>query len=118
VEKVRTAQAVYEHGIRVVQADQRNSAKQTARINAQALAMKRKTLRRLGVRPNDLLLQVPVGPGPSNAEVRRIRKGLVRQPRMRNLGDEDDSIILADAAEYAAGVAVSFLLFLISVRLT
>jgi chemotaxis protein histidine kinase CheA len=106
-EKARTAQAAYEAGIWAVQADQRNSAEQMAWINAQALATKRKNLGRLRVRPNDPLLQAPMGPGPSNAKVRRICKELVHQPRKRKLGDDDDSVILANAA----GVAVSFLLF-------
>jgi hypothetical protein len=98
-------------------ASQKESAEQTARINAQALAMKKKKLGKLGVGPNDPLLQVPVGPGPSNAEVRNIRKSLVYQPKQRKLGDDDESVVLADAAEYAAGVAVSSL-FSISAWLT
>jgi Ca2+-dependent lipid-binding protein len=39
-EKARVAQATYEAGIRVVQANQRNLAEQTARINTQAQATK------------------------------------------------------------------------------
>jgi hypothetical protein len=69
VEKDRTAQVFYDQGVRNVHAEQRNLAEQTARINAQALATKRRNLGKLGVRPNDPLMQVPKGPGPSNAEV-------------------------------------------------
>jgi hypothetical protein len=78
-----------------------------ARINAQALATKRRNLGRLGVRPNDPLMQVPIGPGPSNTEVRNIRRGLVHQPKKRKLVDDDESVDLADATEYAAGISVS-----------
>jgi DNA repair exonuclease SbcCD ATPase subunit len=109
-EKARVAQATYKAGIRVVQADQRNLAKQTARINAQALAMKYRNLGKLGVWPNDPLMQAPVGPGLSNTEVRRIWKELVHQPKKRNLGDDDETVVLADATEYAARIAVSCLL--------
>jgi hypothetical protein len=108
VEKARTAQATYEAGIWVIQANQRNLAEQTAQINAQALATKRGNLGKLGVDPNDLLLQTPVGPGPSNTKVRKIHKGLVHQLKKRKLGDNNNSVVLADAAEYATGVAVSF----------
>jgi hypothetical protein len=117
-EKARTSQAAYEQGIRVVLADQKKSAEQTARINAQALATKKRKLADLGVGPNDPLMQVPVGPGPSNAEVRNIRKSLVHQPRKRKVVDDDESVVLADATEYAAGVAVSVYLISISARLT
>jgi hypothetical protein len=110
-EKARTAQAIYEVGVQVVQADQRNSAEQTARINAQVVVTKRRNLGRLGIGPNDPLLQTPVVPGLSNPEVRKIRKGLVHQPKKRKLGEDDDSVVLADATEYAAGIAVSFHLF-------
>jgi hypothetical protein len=118
MEKARTSQATYEQGIRVVLADQKKSAEQTARINAQALATKKRKLADLGVGPNDPLMQVPVGPGPSNAEVRNIRKSLVHQPRKRKVVDDDESVVLADATEYAAGVAVSVYLISISARLT
>jgi hypothetical protein len=107
MEKARTSQAAYEEGVRAVQADQRKAAEQAARINAQALATKKRNLGNLGVGPNDPLLQSPVGPGPSNAEVRNIRKGLVHQPRKRKLVDDDDSVVLTDATEYAAGISVS-----------
>jgi hypothetical protein len=111
VEKARTAQAFYEQGVRNVQADQRSSAEQTARINAQVLATKRRNLGKLRVGPNDPLMQVPVGPGPSNAEVRNICRGLVHQPKKRKLVDEDDSVVLADTTEYEAGISVSFLCY-------
>jgi hypothetical protein len=53
-------------------------------------------------------MQVPVGPGPSNAEVRNIRRGLVHQPKKRKIADDDDSVVLADTTEYEAGISVSF----------
>jgi hypothetical protein len=114
VEKARTAQAFYEQGVRNVHADQRNLAEQTARINAQALATKRRNLGKLRVGPNDLLMQVPIGPVPSNAKVQNIHRGLVHQPKKRKLLDEDDSVILADTTKYEAGISVSFVF--ISVR--
>jgi hypothetical protein len=52
------------------------------------------------------------------AEVRKIRRGLVHQPKKRKLVDEDDSVVLADTTEYEAGISVSFRFLFVSIRLT
>jgi hypothetical protein len=107
VEKARVAQAAYEEGVRAIQADQRNLAKQTARINTQALAAKWCKLGKLKVRPNNPLMQVPKGPGPNNAEVQKICKDLVHQLKKRKLRDNEEIVVLADVTESVAGIAVS-----------
>jgi hypothetical protein len=64
------------------------------------LVTKCRKLGKLGVRPNDPLLQTPVGPRPSNAEMRKIRKDLVQQPRKRKLGDDEEIVVLPNTTEY------------------
>jgi hypothetical protein len=77
------------------------------------LATCRKGLSKLRVEDNDLLMKA------SNAEMWKIHKEKVFQLRKRKLSDDDEVVVLADAAKYAAGLAVSLLfVYHVSVWLT
>jgi hypothetical protein len=61
-----------------------------ARVKAQALATRQKSLTKIGVCPDDPLMLVPEGPGPSREEVRNIRQQVAG--RKRKLGDTGASV--------------------------
>jgi hypothetical protein len=75
-EKIRAANAAMEAGIVAHKANKQTTAKESAvaRAKAQALATRQKKLVKIRVLPDDPLMLVPEGPGPSLEEVRNIRK--------------------------------------------
>jgi membrane protein involved in colicin uptake len=63
-----------------------------ARVKAQAQVTHQKNLAKIGVRPDDPLMLVPEGPGPSQDEVRNICQQVAGQGRKRKLGDTGASV--------------------------
>jgi hypothetical protein len=74
-----------------------------ARVKAQAQATHQRNLVKIGVRPNDPLMLVPKGPGPSWEEVQNIRKQVAGQMRKRNLGDTEG--LVSDFRRFGIGQA-------------
>jgi hypothetical protein len=77
-------------------------------INTQFLVAHWEKLLKEEVKPDDPLLAVSKGPGPSNAHMWGIHKEVVKQLKKRKLSDDDKVIVLAGLVEYAACLAVSF----------
>jgi hypothetical protein len=63
-----------------------------ARVKVQALATRQKNLAKIGVHPEDPLMLIPEGPGPSQQDVQQIRKQVAGQGRKRKLGDTGASV--------------------------
>jgi hypothetical protein len=63
-----------------------------ARVKAQAQATRQKNLAKIGIHPDDPLMLVPEGPGPSREEMRNIRKEVAGQARKRKLGASEGSV--------------------------
>jgi hypothetical protein len=93
-ERLRAANAAMEAGVAAHLAEVKRAADEAtaARVKAQALATRQKNMAKIGVRPEDPLMLVPEGPGPSREEVRNIRKQVPGQSRKRKLGDIGASV--------------------------
>jgi hypothetical protein len=93
-ERIRAANEAMKVGVAAHLAEVKRTADEAAaaRVKAQALATRQKNLAKIGVRPNDPLMLVPEGPGPSWEEVRNIRQQVARQGRKRKLEDTGASV--------------------------
>jgi hypothetical protein len=72
-----------------------------ARAKAQALATHQKKLAKLGVTPDDPLMLVPEGPGPTREEMQQIRKQVAGQARKCKAGDTKISV--SDSQRFSVG---------------
>jgi chemotaxis protein histidine kinase CheA len=92
--KIQAANAAMEAGIVAHEANKQKTAKESAaaRAKAQALATRQKKLAKLGVTPDDPLILVPEGPGPTREEMRQIHKQVAGQARKRKVGDTEFSV--------------------------
>jgi membrane protein involved in colicin uptake len=93
-EKIWVANEAMKVGVAAHLAEVKRMADDTAVAHkkAQALATRQKNLAKIGVRPDDPLMLVPEGPGPSREEVRNIRQQVAGQGRKRKLGDTGASV--------------------------
>jgi hypothetical protein len=93
-ERIRAANEAMKVGVAAHLAEVKRTADEAAavRVKAQALATRQKNLAKIGVRPNDPLMLVPEGPGPSQEEVQNIRQQVARQGRKRKLRDTGASV--------------------------
>jgi hypothetical protein len=92
--KIRVANAAMEAGIVAHEANKKRTADEAAaaRVKAQALATRQKNLAKVGVCPDDPLMMVPEGPGPSQEEVRQIHKDVAWASKKRKLGEAEDLV--------------------------
>jgi hypothetical protein len=93
-EKIRAANEAMEVGVAAHMENLKRTAEESAaaHVKAQALATRQKKLAKLGVRPDDPLMLVPEGLGPSREEVRDIRQQVARKCRKRKLRDTGASV--------------------------
>jgi hypothetical protein len=92
-EKIRAANEAMQVGVASHLAEQKRVADATAAANAAAvLATRQRNLTKAGVRPDDPLMLVPEGPGPSRREVQEIRRQVAEQGKKRKLGDTEASV--------------------------
>jgi membrane protein involved in colicin uptake len=93
-EKIRAANEAMKVGVAAHMENLKRTAKESAvaHVKAQALATCQKNLAKIGVHPEDPLMLVPEGPGPSWQEVQQIRKQVAGQGRTRKLGDTGASV--------------------------
>jgi dTMP kinase len=92
-EKIQTANEALRVGVAAHMENLKRTAKESgARVKAQALATRQKNLAKIGLRPEDPLMLVPKGPGPSRQEVQQIRKQVAGLGRKRKLGDTGASV--------------------------
>jgi hypothetical protein len=88
---IRAANVAMEAGIMAHEANKKRVAHEAAvaQVKAQALATRQRNLVKIGVPPDDPLMLVPEGPGPSREEARKIHKEVAGQARKRKLGDTE-----------------------------
>jgi hypothetical protein len=93
-ERIRAANEAMQVGVAAHMDNIQRTAEESAaaRMKAQALVTRQKKLAKLGVRPDDPLMLVPEGPGPSREEVREIRQQVARKGWKRKLGDTGTSV--------------------------
>jgi multidrug efflux pump subunit AcrA (membrane-fusion protein) len=92
-ERIRAANEAMQVGVASHLAEQKRVADATAAANAAAaLATRQRNLAKAGVRPDDPLMLVPEGPGPSRREVQEIRRQVAEQGKKRKLGDTEASV--------------------------
>jgi colicin import membrane protein len=93
-ERIRAANEALKVGVAEHMAEVQRTADDAAaaQMKAQALATRQKKLAKLGVRPDDPLMLVPEGPGPSREEVRNIRQEVAGKGRKRKLRDTGTSV--------------------------
>jgi hypothetical protein len=84
------------------EANKQRTAKESAaaRVKAQALATRQKNLAKLGVRPDDPLMLVPEGPGPSREEVQDICQQVAGKGQKRKLRDTGASVQVSQSFWY------------------
>jgi hypothetical protein len=76
-----------QEAILAVNAEKKRVADETMRLNAIALEKSQRELAKLGVPPDDPLMQAPKGPGPSCQEIREIQREFSAKPKKRKLGE-------------------------------
>jgi hypothetical protein len=93
-EKIRAANEAMQVGVAAHMENIQRTAEESAvaRMKAQALATCQKKLAKLGVRPDDPLMLVPEGPGPSWEEVWEIHQQVAGKGQKRKLGDTGASV--------------------------
>jgi hypothetical protein len=95
-ERIRAANAAMEAGIVAHEANKQRTAEESAavRAKAQALATRQKKLAKLGVTPDDPLMQAPEGPGPSRQEVREVQRVFSGKLKKRKVRETEITVCL------------------------
>jgi hypothetical protein len=78
------------------EANKQRTAKESAaaRAKAQALATHLKKLAKLGITPDDPLMQAPEGPGPSRQEVQDMQREFSGKPKKRKVRETEVMVCL------------------------
>jgi hypothetical protein len=93
-EKIRAANEAMKVGVAAHMAEVQVTADDAvaARAKELALATCRKKLAKLGVTPDDPLMQAPEGPGPSQQEVRDVQREFSGKPEKRKVRETESSV--------------------------
>jgi hypothetical protein len=94
--RIQAANTALEAGIVAHEANKQKMAEESAaaRAKAQALATHQKKLAKLGVTPDDPLMQAPEGPGPSRQEVREVQRELSGKLKKRKVRETEITVCL------------------------
>jgi hypothetical protein len=81
-------------GIEAHEANKKRIADEAAaaQVKAQAQATCQKNMAKIGVLPEDPIMQAPEGPGPSSQELRAIQQEFSGKPRKWKLGEAESTV--------------------------